>query len=119
MENQSPTTPYLRFVRKVVLVCVLIMIAAGITCWLLGWRGVRQYGDGVTLTGMIAVAIGFYSLIGASTAGKGIPYQYAETGSRATPYERARQFVKDINQAYTFPVSMGTVEAPDASCRAG
>jgi hypothetical protein len=57
---------------------------------------------------MLTVAIGFSSLMGASTAGRSIPYQYAETIARASPYERAKQMVSDLNQSYSFLFLWGT-----------
>jgi len=109
MEKQGILTGILRFLRTVVLIDLGIFAAAGLVCWLGGWRTAYQYGGVLFWTGVAAIVIGLSGLMGGWGITRSFDYQYAQSVSEQNIHERTRQAIKDISRGYRFQLLMTTV----------
>jgi hypothetical protein len=71
----------------------------------MGKRTAYQYGEWLTVVGMIVIVVGTMGLVGGGGISRGtLEYQYGESAGQEGVGERTRQLVKDIAQSYAFTV---------------
>ncbi len=64
MKAQGCLAEILYSVRNVVLIDLVLLVIVGLICWLTGRRTFDQYGESLTLAGMLAIAVGLLSVGG-------------------------------------------------------
>lgn len=99
----------LRFLRNIVLIDLGIFATTGLVCWFGGWRTAYYYGNGLMLAGVLAMALGLYSLTGNWGLTKSFNYQHAASAGADNIRERTRREMNDTGKSYAFLVLMGIV----------
>ena len=95
----------LQLIRAIIFVDVFLMIVVGLTCLIGGWRTAYDYGQGLVVAGMIAIALGVSSVMGnySSTRGSTNTSQVelnAVHASVRTPAERIKDDLGIVNQTF-------------------
>ncbi len=109
MPQEGLLTRFLHFLRVVVIVDLGIaafVVAAGL---LLGWRTLREFGDGLIYAGVGAWLVGLASVISSLGLSRSFDYQYAQSVGVHSIDENVREAMKESKESYSFLWLMGTV----------
>jgi len=116
MEKEMTSSAILRFLRTVALIDLGILIAVSLICWFGGWRTAHYYGNGLMLAGVIALALGTYSVTGNWGTTRSFEYQYAGSVGVEDADARIRRDWKDLGRSFSFlglmtGVALGSIGA--------
>jgi hypothetical protein len=99
-----------RFLAKVILIVLGMLIVVGLTCWLGGWRTAKNYSDGLFLAGLVAMLLGGISFLGVMERFRNPKYTYLQTIAAKGKFEqRTRHLLAEVWDSYAFMFLMGTV----------
>ena len=99
-----------RFLAKVILIVLGMLIVVGLICWLGGWRTSKNYSDGLFLAGLAAMLLGGISFFGVMERFRDPKYTYLQTIAAKGKFDqRIRQLLAEVWDSYAFMFLMGTV----------
>jgi hypothetical protein len=100
-----------RFVFEMAALLLAVFAAnLGIT-WLLGWRSVYGYGQGLVFAGLSVIALGLLSLIGLGRVNGGPAYPYSQGSMPASLYQRAQHGLLNRQEDNALQLLLGVVGA--------
>jgi hypothetical protein len=99
--RQTPHT-VADYARDVVFLDGVLLILTAVVCYLIGWRTLYQYAEGLMWAGSIVIGIGATSPLGFWAQTRSLPYQYASTSMGEEVYSRIRRENKDAVRSYAY-----------------
>ncbi len=104
------------FAKPVLLIDVGILATVGLVCWLGSWWSAAQYGNGLIVAGVGAIAVGLASLLGGWGVTRSFTYQYAQTAGEDRGTGRAQRELEDSDRSYGFLAVMGVAGLVVIAC---
>jgi hypothetical protein len=99
--RQTPHT-VADYARDVVFLDAVLLILTAVICYLIGWRTLYQYAEGLMWAGAIVIGVGATSPLGFWAQTRSLPYQYASTAIGEEVYSRIRRENKDAVRSYAY-----------------
>jgi hypothetical protein len=99
--RQTPHT-VADYARDVVFLDGVLLILTAVVCYLIGWRTLYQYAEGLMWAGAIVIGIGATSPLGFWEQTRSLPYQYASTSMGEDVHSRIRRENKDAVRSYAY-----------------
>jgi len=89
--------------HMLVIIPAITIIVGGLTAligWLAGWHTTIQFSNGLFVAGSAVGLLGLLAVLGTYRARASFGIQYSQSTSDMNLSERAKLWVKDINQGY-------------------
>ena len=109
--EQQKLSPFLRFVRLVLLTNVGIFAACAVVVWLGGWRTPYDYGSALILAGTAIVCVGASGILAGWALPPTADYQYDQTPSSDLVRQLIRRVLASRRRYYGFTVRMAITGA--------
>jgi hypothetical protein len=106
-EIESVRSAIWRRVRGMLVILLVLLAATAVVCWLVGWRSLHQYGDGLEIAGVAAILLGGLSLSGGRQMAANPTVQYVQSVSNAPLNERSRQNLGDFMDSFMSLARLG------------
>jgi hypothetical protein len=98
-----------RFLIKILIIEVVILIATAIICWFIGWRTFSEFGQGLIYAGIVALFFGASSIFGATRLAKDPTIRYIQSVSADDLHARSKQHIQDLTESRAFFILMSIV----------
>lgn len=111
MRTKPPQKPLRRFLRRLLLIDLVVFIGAGVFCWLVGWHTLYEYGTALIYAagGLIGLALFIYA--GTFMQTGSFTYQYSMTIAPQDGHERARRTHQERGEGIRFLAAMAAYAA--------
>ena len=100
-----------QFVRNILIIVVVILIACALVWWVADWSSLYQYGTALIIAGILTVVIGLMGISGGIQSTRSFNYQQAESAGLETGAERAEDARRNFAEVYDFLIVMGSAGA--------
>ncbi|GAB4573311.1 MAG: hypothetical protein Kow0077_15300 [Anaerolineae bacterium] len=97
------------FLRRLLLIDLVMFAGTGIVCWVGGWRTWTDYGNGLFIACAAVLAFALASAYGGWMTTSGFTYQYASTASHDRAHEHARRALRDRNEGIRLILQAGLI----------
>ena len=111
MKRRRVLPAILRFIGRVLLLDLGVLVAVALVCWLAGRHTLHDYADTLILAGVGTVGIGCISLFGSSTQSMSPSYRYFKSFMPDNPHEYAQQQTPNQDESGTFLILLSVVGA--------
>ncbi len=91
----------------VVRIELFIFVGVATACWLLGWRTLNGYANGLQMAGVALLAFGIYSMVGDQGQRNSVRAQYGPSAAKSHRDESAQQERALRRAAESFVLEMG------------
>jgi hypothetical protein len=98
-----------RFLVKILLIEIVILIATAIICWFVGWRTFSEFGQGLIYAGIVALLFSTSSIFGASRLAKDPTIRYIQSVTADDLNTRSKQHIQDLTESRAFFILMSIV----------
>jgi hypothetical protein len=98
-----------RFLVKILLIEIVILIATAIICWFVGWRTFSEFGQGLIYAGIAALFFAASSIFGASRLAKDPTIRYIQSVSADELHTRSKRHMQDLTESRAFFILMSIV----------
>ncbi len=102
MEIKGLLTGIGRFLLKILISEIAVLIIVGVVCWLGGWHTLSAFGSGLTYAGIGAMLLGASSVIGSTRLAKDPAIRYVETVSQGDLDDRKNRHLLDLAESNAF-----------------
>ncbi len=86
---------------------LFLFVGVAAACWLLGWRTLSAYANGLQIAGVALLAFGIYSMVGDREQRNAIRAQYGPSAARVYRGQSAQQERALRHAAESFVLEMG------------
>lgn len=90
------------YLRDLLFIEAGLLVLTIIICYLIGWRSLYQFAEGLTWAGAIVALFGASAPLGFWRQTRSLPYQYASTRTEEELYTRIRRDHKEGEKAYAY-----------------
>jgi hypothetical protein len=97
-----------RYLRRVAVIDLAILVIVGAICWAFGWRTAQAYGTALLVAGVAIVGAGLLGMYGGMGRVRSFTYQHSMSAS-TDGLQRARESVRTSERAYAFVIEMGLI----------
>ncbi len=104
MQRQSFFSALSQFLKKLLLIEVVLFGATGLVCWYFQWRTLASYSDGLLIAGLIVIGFGVMSVFGANRLNGDVRYQYTQSVMPGSLHERTQQNMASLSASMDFSV---------------
>jgi hypothetical protein len=98
-----------RFLVKILIIEILIIIVTTAICWIGGWRTLSEFGNGLIYVGIVALVFGTSSVLGSTRLARDPTIRYVQTVSAGDLGDRSRRHMRDLAESNAFLILMGIV----------
>lgn len=89
-------------VKRILLLTLVIIGLALCVCYLLGWRRILDYGQGICFAGVGVIIIGALTIDREHEFKSNIEYQLYKTAGTTDMLERQQQDIQALHSSYSF-----------------
>jgi hypothetical protein len=107
--KKGPLISIGRFLLKILIIEVVILIITSVICWLCGWHTFSEFGQGLIYAGIVVLLFGASSMVGATRLGRDPTIRYIQTVSAGDLRDRSRRHILDLAESNAFLILMGIV----------
>jgi hypothetical protein len=108
MESAERSFDVTAFLKAVAIALVVILVFAGLICWVVNWMTAYQYGTAVIVGGLISIVFGLFSVAGGMRSTRSYTYQSAEMAGVDTIYDRTKESQRNLFDTLEALLVLGT-----------
>jgi uncharacterized membrane protein YfcA len=98
-----------RFLIKILITEVVILIITAIICWFVGWRTFSEFGQGLIYAGIAVLFFSASSIFGATRLAKDPTVRYIQSVSADDAHTRSKRHMQDLTESRAFLILVGIV----------
>jgi hypothetical protein len=84
----------------ILIITIVIGSAVALIGWIAGWQTSTQFSNGFFISGSVVGLVGLLTVLGGYRARASFGIQYSQSTSDMNLSERAKLWIKDLNQGY-------------------
>jgi hypothetical protein len=102
MKTEDVRTVLWRYIRKILLIDLLVFIITALICWLGGWHTLKNFGTGLMIGGFGAFILGGLTAFGGLNVARDPTYRYIQSVMPNSLAERTRGDWIDMMESFSF-----------------
>jgi hypothetical protein len=106
MKTENVRTVLWHYVRKILLIVLLVFIITALICWLGGWHTLNNFGTGLMIAGFGAFVLGGFTALGGYHVARDPTYRYIQSVMPNSLAERTRRDWIDMMDSFSFLILM-------------